>query len=100
MSADTLEGNSVVNRQGETLGEIRDIMIDVPSGRVGYAVLGTMWNESKWRLLGNLGCEGPPHLLTEEDLNSMNGDDKIGCTARVTRSRTGDTAGHCPLKKP
>ena len=39
MSAHTLEGNSVVNRQGETLGEIQDIMIDVPSGRVGYAVL-------------------------------------------------------------
>jgi len=39
MAADTLEGDSVVNRQGEKLGEIRDIMIDVPSGRVGYAVL-------------------------------------------------------------
>ncbi|MGH8612669.1 MAG: PRC-barrel domain-containing protein [Gammaproteobacteria bacterium] len=39
MAADTLQGNSVVNRQGETLGEIRHIMIDVPSGRVGYAVL-------------------------------------------------------------
>ncbi len=39
MSADTLQGDSVVNRQGETLGEIQDIMIDVPSGKVGYAVL-------------------------------------------------------------
>ncbi|MGH8523507.1 MAG: PRC-barrel domain-containing protein [Gammaproteobacteria bacterium] len=39
MAADTLQGDSVVNRQGETLGEIQDIMIDVPSGRVGYAVL-------------------------------------------------------------
>ncbi|MGH8490701.1 MAG: PRC-barrel domain-containing protein [Gammaproteobacteria bacterium] len=39
MAADTLQGDSVVNRQGDTLGEIQDIMIDVPSGRVGYAVL-------------------------------------------------------------
>lgn len=39
MAADTLQGDSVVNRQGEMLGEIQDIMIDVPSGRVAYAVL-------------------------------------------------------------
>ncbi|PPE72020.1 photosystem reaction center subunit H [Solimonas fluminis] len=39
MAADTLEGDRVVNTAGETLGKIRDIMIDVPSGRVAYAVL-------------------------------------------------------------
>lgn len=39
MAADTLAGDPVVNRQGENLGEIQDIMIDVPSGSVGYAVL-------------------------------------------------------------
>lgn len=39
MAADTLEGDDVVNAQGENLGEIEDIMIDVPSGRVAYAVL-------------------------------------------------------------
>src|ERR1700757_5074279 len=39
MAADTLEGDPVVNESGETLGKIRDIMIDVPSGRVAYAVL-------------------------------------------------------------
>jgi sporulation protein YlmC with PRC-barrel domain len=39
MAADTLEGDAVVNLQGEDLGEIQDIMIDVPSGRVAYAVL-------------------------------------------------------------
>jgi sporulation protein YlmC with PRC-barrel domain len=39
MAADTLEGDNVVNRQGETLGEIKHIMIDVPQGRVAYAVL-------------------------------------------------------------
>lgn len=39
MAADSLEGDRVVNTAGETLGKIRDIMIDVPSGRVAYAVL-------------------------------------------------------------
>lgn len=39
MSASTLEGNDVVNGQGEDLGSIKEIMIDVPSGRVAYAVM-------------------------------------------------------------
>ncbi|MGQ0594195.1 MAG: PRC-barrel domain-containing protein [Gammaproteobacteria bacterium] len=39
MAADTLEGNNVVNSEGETLGEIKHIMVDVPQGRVAYAVL-------------------------------------------------------------
>jgi sporulation protein YlmC with PRC-barrel domain len=39
MAADTLEGDRVVNAAGEDLGKIRDIMIDVPSGQVAYAVL-------------------------------------------------------------
>lgn len=39
MAADTLEGDDVVNTKGEDLGEIKDIMIDVQSGRVAYAVL-------------------------------------------------------------
>ena len=39
MAADTLEGNKVRNPQGEDLGNIEHIMIDVPIGRVAYAVL-------------------------------------------------------------
>ncbi len=39
MAADTLEGDKVVNRQGQDLGTIQDIMIDVQRGRVAYAVL-------------------------------------------------------------
>jgi sporulation protein YlmC with PRC-barrel domain len=39
MAADTLQGDKVVNRLGEQLGEIQDIMLDVPSGRIAYAVL-------------------------------------------------------------
>jgi len=39
MAADTLEGDDVVNCQGENLGKIKEIMIDVQSGQVAYAVL-------------------------------------------------------------
>lgn len=39
MTASTLEGNRVINLQGETLGEIREIMLDVPRGRIAYAVM-------------------------------------------------------------
>lgn len=39
MDAATLEGNDVRNFQDEKLGEIQAIMLDVPSGRVAYAVL-------------------------------------------------------------
>lgn len=39
MAADTLCGNDVKNRAGETLGEIEHIMLDVPTGRIAYAVM-------------------------------------------------------------
>jgi sporulation protein YlmC with PRC-barrel domain len=39
MSASTLTGDKVVNAAGEDLGKIQDIMIDTPTGRIGYAVL-------------------------------------------------------------
>ncbi len=39
MGADTLVGNDVFNKQGEDLGDIKEIMLDMRSGRVGYAVL-------------------------------------------------------------
>ena len=39
MAADTLQGDDVSNLQGEKLGSIEDIMLDVGSGRVAYAVL-------------------------------------------------------------
>ena len=39
MSASTLTGNDVINAAGDDLGEIEHIMLDVPSGRIAYAVL-------------------------------------------------------------
>lgn len=39
LSASTMSGDSVKNRADEDLGSIKELMIDVPSGRVAYAVL-------------------------------------------------------------
>ncbi len=39
MGAETVIGNRVLSHTGETLGEIKEIMLDVATGRVGYAVL-------------------------------------------------------------
>lgn len=39
MLADTLTGDKVVNLAEEHIGDIKGIMLDVPSGRIAYAVL-------------------------------------------------------------
>ena len=39
MGADTLIGNDVVNKQADDLGDIKEIMLDMRTGRVSYAVL-------------------------------------------------------------
>ena len=39
MAASSFEGESVVNLQGETLGEVEEIMLDVRSGQIAYVVL-------------------------------------------------------------
>lgn len=39
MGAGTLIGDSVVNKAGDNLGDLKEIMLDVRSGRVSYAVL-------------------------------------------------------------
>ena len=39
MGADTLLGNAVWNKDGEELGDIKEFMIDMASGRIAYAVL-------------------------------------------------------------
>ena len=39
MAASSLEGEAVLDATGETLGEIEEIMLDVKSGRIAYAVL-------------------------------------------------------------
>ncbi|MDP4535778.1 PRC-barrel domain-containing protein [Alkalimonas collagenimarina] len=39
MGADTLIGNDVYNQKDESLGDIKEIMLDVTNGKVSYAVL-------------------------------------------------------------
>ena len=39
MAADTLKDEKVCNSAGDDLGSIEHIMLDVPSGRIAYAVL-------------------------------------------------------------
>jgi len=39
MGADTLIGNDVYNYEEESIGDIKEIMLDVASGTVSYAVL-------------------------------------------------------------
>lgn len=39
LSASTIDGDNVRNAQGEKLGEIKDLMIDLDTGKVSYAVL-------------------------------------------------------------
>lgn len=39
LSASTMTGTSIKNPGGESLGDIKDLMIDLISGRVAYAVV-------------------------------------------------------------
>jgi len=39
LSAGTISGDKVTNAAGESLGDIKDLMIDLEGGRVAYAVL-------------------------------------------------------------
>ncbi len=39
LSADTIKSDKVVNRAGEDLGKIEELMIDLENGRMGYVVL-------------------------------------------------------------
>ena len=39
LSSGSLNGNDVKNTTGESLGDIKDMMIDIDQGRVAYAVL-------------------------------------------------------------
>lgn len=39
LSAGTLIGDEVINLSGEKVGSIKDIMLDIETGRIAYAVL-------------------------------------------------------------
>ncbi len=39
ISADKVSGTDVYNPEGESLGEVKDVMLDKQSGRVAYAIM-------------------------------------------------------------
>ena len=39
LSASTITSDQVVNSEGEHLGKMHDLMIDLDSGRIAYAVI-------------------------------------------------------------
>jgi sporulation protein YlmC with PRC-barrel domain len=39
LSTSSLSGDNVVSPEGESLGEIKDFMVDMDEGRIAYAVL-------------------------------------------------------------
>jgi sporulation protein YlmC with PRC-barrel domain len=39
MGADTLLGNDVYNKDGQDLGDIKELMIDMATGKIAYSVL-------------------------------------------------------------
>lgn len=39
LSASTIMGDDVVNAEGENLGEVKELMVDLDAGQIAYAVL-------------------------------------------------------------
>lgn len=39
LSASTIIGDDVVNAEGENLGEVKELMVDLDAGQIAYAVL-------------------------------------------------------------
>jgi sporulation protein YlmC with PRC-barrel domain len=56
MGADTLSGNDVFNKNGDDLGDIKEIMLDMRSGRVCYAVV--IWRLPLAWARNRLPCHG------------------------------------------
>ena len=85
MDAKTLEGDAVVNAEGDNLGEIKAIMLDVQGGRIAYAVLsfggflgmGTKMFASPWSAL-TLDADAKRFVLevAKERLATATGFDK------------------------
>jgi sporulation protein YlmC with PRC-barrel domain len=85
MSAGTLIGDTVKNSGGEELGNLEEIMIDLESGRVAYAVLsagGILGMGNKlfavpWSMVGvDLDDESVVIDLDEETIENAPGFDK------------------------
>ena len=82
MAASSLDGNKVVSSDGEHVGKISDIMLDVRSGQIAYAVLSTG---------GFLGIGDTLHAIPWSAL-TLDTDDKcfvLGASAERIKSAPG-----------
>jgi sporulation protein YlmC with PRC-barrel domain len=85
----TLDGNQVVSSDGEQVGKVSDIMLDVRSGRVAYAVL----SEG-----GFLGMGTTLHAITWNAL-TVDTDEKcfrVDITAQKIKDEPGFDKDHWP----
>ncbi|MBB5458076.1 PRC-barrel domain-containing protein [Paraburkholderia sp. Cpub6] len=89
MAAATLDGNKVISSDGQDLGKISDIMLDVRSGRIAYAVL----TEGAF-----LGIGGTLHAIPWRSL-TLDTDRKcfqLDATAEQVKSSPGFDKDHWP----
>ena len=82
LSASTLSGDTIKNPQGDSLGDLKDIMIDTSSGKVAYAVLS---------FGGILGMGDKLFAVPWESL-AVDGDNKC-LTLNVSKERLKDAPG-------
>ncbi|HSF29068.1 MAG TPA: PRC-barrel domain-containing protein [Candidatus Tectomicrobia bacterium] len=91
MRADTLIGMPLKNQQGESLGEVENLMIDVKDGRVAYAVL----DLGGWLNLGGKHVVAPLSALRPQPGErhvTLNVDkDKLRTAPSFPRTRWPDT---------
>ncbi|WP_250508872.1 PRC-barrel domain-containing protein [Caballeronia sp. GACF4] len=82
MAASTLDGNSVLSSDGHDVGSLKEIMLDVSSGRVAYAVL----SSGGFLGIGNKLLAIPWSALT---LDTDNRCFRLTATAEEVRSSPG-----------
>jgi sporulation protein YlmC with PRC-barrel domain len=89
MAASTLDGTKVMSSDGEHIGKISDIMLDVRSGRIAYAVLAEG---------GFLGMGSTLHAIPWSAL-TLDTDEKcffVDITAKQIKSEPGFDKDHWP----
>jgi sporulation protein YlmC with PRC-barrel domain len=89
MAAATLDGNKVMSSDGEHVGKISDIMLDVRSGRIAYAVLAEG---------GFLGMGANLHAIPWNAL-TLDTDEKcfhVDITAQILKDDQGFDKDHWP----
>jgi sporulation protein YlmC with PRC-barrel domain len=89
LASATLDGDTVVSSDGEHVGKVSDIMLDVRSGRIAYAVL----SEG-----GFLGMGATLHAIPWNAL-TLNADEKVfrvDITAQKIKDEPGFDKDHWP----